>query len=550
MAPMWRTTGAVLTISLIIAAWFTLALAWLSPAGHGTRMAADSFEPAPEDRALVERLRQSVNQGGGAGVAQALAAMLPAPGEEEAWNKALVELSNPDFAVRHAAEAALRAAGTRARGIIQRHARFAADPEARVAISGLTTNTAGLAAAAVALDTLVDSKPSGTDLEILARAAAYLPPMPARDRADLFLGNHPLAGPASGAEREARIRALAAAGKPWADLAPGLDDTDPGVRLAAALAGFGMEEDSGARALFAMAPSLAMGEARRVEKIILSRAGPSRVAPPLVAQADAAAVARGWAEWWPGRAAKATHPGESGCVVAQVNLFEPMAVLTRFDLAGKELETVARPGEALACGYCAAGTPFLARLPEGSVGSRVESMRNASEPLASAQGRLVAVFTEGDQWILVARERVELAGPRGRSVIHVAPGRVLAGAARAADGWLALWHDDGTLAWLDSTGKEMGRFRLPIPQGTALGLQARPGRRLLVPLMAENRVAEFTDQGVEVDSVPVETPLAVRLLSTGNWLVATPKGLIMLDAEGRFAKRILLNGLPSGLEAR
>lgn len=550
MVPLWRKAAAFFIMSLIVAAWFTLALTWLAPPVLTAKPPAEPIEPAPEDRALVERLRLSVNQGGSAELAKALAEMLPAPGEEETWAKALAELSNPSFSKRDAAEALLRAAGTRARGIIHRHARFENDPESRDAITRLTANTAGLRAAGLAIDALVDAKPSGADAEVLARAAAYLPPMVARDRADAFLGSGTWSKDAPPAVREARVRAMAVAGKPWAELSVGLDDPDAGVRLATALAGFARDEESAARSLFSLFPRLAPGEARLVERILLVRGGPARVAPPLVMPADAAKVATGWAEWWPRRAAKVAPIKEAGFIVAQMNFLENLGVLTRFDLSGRELDSIARPGEALACGYGADGEPFLARSPEGATGSRIESIREAGGHAVSVPGRLVAAFSEGEQWVLVARERVERVGPEGRFVIHKAPGRVLSAAARAADGWFALWHDDGTLLWIDQAGKEKHRVQLPIPQGTALGLQALPGRRLLVPLMADNRVAEFTDDGVEVDSVPVETPLAVRRLSSGRWLVATPKGLISLEADGRFSKRIGLSGLPSGLEVR
>lgn len=548
--PLWRKLAAFLTMALIVAAWVMLALTWLAPPVPTAKAPAELIEPAPEDRALVERLRQSVNQGGCAELARALAEMLPAPAEEESWTRALAELSSPSFGTRDAAEALLRAAGTRSRGIIHRHARFDNDPESRDAIARLTANTAGLRAAGLAIDALVDAKPSGADAEVLARAAAYLPPMAERDRADRFLGSAAWLKDATPAMREARVRAMTAAGRPWAELSRGLDDPDAGVRLATALAGFELDEESAAMSLFSMFPSLSPGEARRIERILLVRGGPARVAPPRVSPADGSDVAKGWAEWWPRRAAKVAPVKEAGFIVAQVNFLDSLGVLTRFDLSGKELDTIARPGEALACGFGADGEPFLARIPEAATGSRVESIREAGGLAVSVPGRLVAAFSEGEQWVLVARERVERVGPEGRFVIHKAPGRVLAAAARAADGWFALWQDDGALLWIDQEGKERHRFQLPIPQGTALGPQAVAGRRLLVPLMAENRVAEFTDNGVEVDSVPVETPLAVRRLSSGRWLVATPKGLISLDSEGRFTKRIGLSGLPTGLEVR
>ena len=98
MVPLWRKLAACLTMSLIVAAWFTLALTWLSPPVLTAKPPAEAPEPAPEDRGLVERLRQSVNQGGSASLAKALAEMLPAPGEEEAWAKALAELSSVSFA--------------------------------------------------------------------------------------------------------------------------------------------------------------------------------------------------------------------------------------------------------------------------------------------------------------------------------------------------------------------------------------------------------------------------------------------------------------------
>ena len=63
MVPLWRKLAACLTMSLIVAAWFTLALTWLSPPVLTAKPPAEAPEPAPEYRGLVERLRQSVNQG-------------------------------------------------------------------------------------------------------------------------------------------------------------------------------------------------------------------------------------------------------------------------------------------------------------------------------------------------------------------------------------------------------------------------------------------------------------------------------------------------------
>lgn len=549
MVPLWRKLAAGLTMSLIVAAWFSLSLTWLASPAQSPRPAVEG-DPAPEDRALVERLRQSVNQGGAAELSKALAEMLPAPGEEEAWQKALAELSSADFRVRESAEAVLRGAGTRARGVIHRHGRFESDAESAAAISRLTPNLAGLDAASAALDALAKAVPAGVDSEVMARAVAYLPPMPARDRADRLLGARPAAKDAPPAVREARVRCMAAADKPWSDLAGGLADSDPGVRLAAALAGFERDEEEAVKALFALFPSLATGEARRVERLMLHRGGPGKVAAAVIHSGDLASVAKSWAEWWPKREARVAVPRESGWIVAQANLVDRLAILTRFDLAGKELDGIARPGEALACGFGADGEPYLARIPEDSAASRIESMREVGGPLVSVPGRLVAVFASGETWTLVARDRVEKVGPEGRQVLHKAPGRVISAAARAEDGWLALWHDDGTLLWIDSTGREKHRFKLPVPQGTSLGPQALPGRRVLVPLLASNRVAEFTDDGTEVDSVAVESPMAVRRLANGHWIVATPRGIIFLDAEGRYMRRVPLNGLPSGIDAR
>ena len=67
------------------------------------------------------------------------------------------------------------------------------DAESAAAIIRLTANLAGLDAASAALDALAKAVPAGVDSEVMARAVAYLPPMPARDRADRLLGARPAA---------------------------------------------------------------------------------------------------------------------------------------------------------------------------------------------------------------------------------------------------------------------------------------------------------------------------------------------------------------------
>jgi hypothetical protein len=193
----------------------------------------------------------------------------------------------------------------------------------------------------------------------------------------------------------------------------------------------------------------------------------------------------------------------------------------------------------------------MARVPDPGAPPRIESPPgDDKEPLATSPGRLVAAFAEGDKWLLVARDRVERVDLAARVVVYRAPGRVLSAAARAADGWLALWHDDGTLMWIDGAGAIKHRFTLPLPQATAQGMQALPGRRLLVPLLAEHRLIEVSDTGLILNELAVETPLAARRLLSGSHLVATPKGLIRFTADGQFERRIDLDALTAGMEVR
>ena len=552
MVPLWRKMAAGLTMTFIVVCWFGLALSWLAPLSATSRMLMEDVEPLPEDRALVERLRKSVAPGHGGEVAAALAAMLPAAEEEQSWLAALAALSNEDFTTREKAEGVLRAAGGRARGVIVRHARFELDPSALDAISRLTANSAAATASARALDVLLDAPPAEKDLTVIAEAAAYLPPSAARDRADVRVAGKAIGANAPAALREVHLRGLVATGKPWAVLAPGLSDPDPGARLVVALAGLALDENAAAAAVFEIWPKTSPAEARRIERLLLARGGAPRVAPAISVSTSAADVARAWSAWWPGRPARvAGPPAETGFIVAQASLINGEAYLSRFNLAGEVISRNALRGEPLACGYTAAGEPFMARVPDPGAPTRIESPPgDDKEPLATSPGRLVAAFAEGDKWLLVARDRVERVDLAARVVVYRAPGRVLSAAARAADGWLALWHDDGTLLWIDGAGAIKHRFTLPLPQATAQGMQALPGRRLLVPLLAEHRLIEVSDTGLILNELAVETPLAARRLLSGAHLVATPKGLIRFTADGQFERRIDLDALTAGMEVR
>lgn len=552
MVPLWRKLAAGLTMTFIVVSWFGLALTWLAPISATVQIALDDIEPPPEDRALVERLRKSVAPGHGAEIVAALAAMVPTAEEEQAWSAALVDLSHAEFATREKAESVLRAAGSRARALIVRHSRFETDLAALDAISHLTANSAAATAAARALDVLLDSAVAAKDLPVIAEVAACLPPSPARDRADVRVAGKAVRAHATAALREVHLRGLVATGKPWSELAPFLSDTDSGVRLTAALAGLALDENAAAQAVFEIWPKTSPAEARRIERVLLARGGAARVAPPIDPSISMAEVVRAWSVWWPGRPARAAAPpAETGFIVAQASLNNGEGILARFNLLGEVLGRNALRGEPLACGYTAAGDPFMARMPDSGAPTRIESPPgDDQEPKATFSGRLIAAFAEADRWLLVGRDRVERVDAAGRAVIFQAPGRVLSAAARAADGWLALWHDDGTLLWIDGAGTIKHRFVLPVPQATAQGMQALPGRRLLVPLLAEHRLLEVSDSGVVLNELAVESPLAARRLMSGVYLVATPRGMMRFGPDGHFERRIDLDALPAGMEIR
>ena len=96
----------------------------------------------------------------------------------------------------------------------------------------------------------------------------------------------------------------------------------------------------------------------------------------------------------------------------------------------------------------------------------------------------------------------------------------------------------------------VNQFRLPPPQVVGAGIQVLPGRRLLVPLVGENRVAELDRDGQEIRSISVESPLAAIRLRDGGTLVTSPEGLTRLDPADRLLSRQRVDWLPVALSIR
>jgi hypothetical protein len=146
---------------------------------------------------------------------------------------------------------------------------------------------------------------------------------------------------------------------------------------------------------------------------------------------------------------------------------------------------------------------------------------------------------------LVTRSLVMEVDRDGKEVWRVWPKNTIAAACLLPRGEIAICTLNGQLVRLDRTGRVLAEKDIATrfhPYGTHI--QALPNSHVLVPLLYENKVAEFDQNGREVWSVRYAQPASAQRLPNGRTLVAgyASNTIVELDKSGNEKKSTLCNG--------
>lgn len=524
--------------------------------------------------AKLAGLREAIRLGDNRAMVRELDRFLPGAEEEKKWPKLIRQLADEDASRRDAAMAGLVEAGPVVLGHARRARSMETDLTARALLAALAGELPVKTTASALIQTIRQAdigKDAAAVRAVYWRLVPHTPDQVVEQalfrELELDLATpggveaaraH-LADP-DPARRECAVRLLAgrsSQGDNRTALAKLVNDPDPAVSLRVRLTMLDAGEPTRPVALAERLVDAPAALCRMAESRLLALASDTDLLPAW--QEDAAtrsACADAWKKWLaePGRGMLALQPVRrlERLLIGQINSGQNESVLLELDPAGKTLERLVTNDQIVACGYEAGGRAFVARSDQAAAELawpfRKEDDRRKAVDL---DGRVVAVMPMEEGGYLVARRdrviRLDAAGKETGAPVLSLGKRVISGAARARDGWFALWRDDGTLSWHNAAGESAGQFRLPPPQVVGIGMQALPGRRLLVPLVGENRLAELDREGNELHSVAVESPLAALRLPDGGTLVGSPEGLLRFDPADQQISRQRVDWLPVAL---
>ena len=537
--------------------------------------------PQPDDEetdkarlAKLAGLRDAVRSGDNRAMVRELDRFLPKADEEKIWPKLIRQLADEDASRRDTAMAALIEAGPVVLGHARRARSMETDLTARALLAALAEELPVKTTASALIQTIRQADIGKDPASVRAVYWRLVPHTPdlAVEHALFRELELDLATPGGveaarahvadpdPARRECAVRLLAgqsSQGDGLTALAKLVNDPDPAVSLRARLALLDAGQPTRPVALAERLADAPAPLCRVAESRLLALAQDADPLPPW--QEDAAsrsACADAWKRWLaePGRDTLELKPTRrlERLLIGQINSAQNESVLLELDPAGKTLERLLTNDQIVACGYDAAGRAFVAKADQASAELAWPFRKGDDRRKAvDLDGRVVAVMPlEGGGYLVARRDRVNRLDADGKEsgppLVSLGK-RIISGAARARDGWFALWRDDGIVSWHNATGESVGQFRLPPPQVVGIGLQALPGRRLLVPLVGENRLAELDRDGRELHSVAVESPLAALRLPEGGTVVGSPEGLLRFDPADHQVARQRVDWLPVAL---
>jgi hypothetical protein len=174
------------------------------------------------------------------------------------------------------------------------------------------------------------------------------------------------------------------------------------------------------------------------------------------------------------------------------------------------------------------------RVTERDLQGELHWEKQMSQPVLAAQR-----LPDGHTFIACRNQLVEL-DREGKEVFrHQRRVRDVIAARKLPSGPAVLVTDSGVCIWVDATGKEMKSFPVPKLGVMAAGIDASPGRRVLVPDPDGNRVVEYDCEGNVIWQAQVKAPTSARRLPDGHTVVGSckPGVVVELDRGGNVVWR-------------
>jgi hypothetical protein len=349
------------------------------------------------------------------------------------------------------------------------------------------------------------------------------------------------------AAAEALLRAGGAGQR--AAVGPLLKDADPVVRFRVARALLALQDKDAVPVLIPLLEELPQEQAWQVEDVLTRVAGDG--APDAHLGRDAAArkaCRQAWDRWWRANGAKVD--------LTKVDKPEPLLGQTlvvqmddgrvkEVDSTGKTLWQIQNLQFPSAAEVLPNDRVLIAeyrgeRVTERDRQGKVVWKKRVVWPLAARR-------LPNGQTFIATRNQLLVVDRDGKEVFsHTLPSETLVAAQRLRNGQYAFITSTGMFVRLDSSGKEVKRFRLALGINFGLGFDVLANGRVLVPHFRNNKVVEYDADGKPVRELPVELPDSAVRLPNGNTLVASQntQRVAEVDPQGKVVWEHRSDGRP------
>ncbi len=135
---------------------------------------------------------------------------------------------------------------------------------------------------------------------------------------------------------------------------------------------------------------------------------------------------------------------------------------------------------------------------------------------------------------------------------RLGPGLAIYGAQRLPNGHIVCIANSGVLQELDASGRQVKNLQIAQNRGGWCGVEALPGGRYLVALMAPGKVIEVDSNGKTIWEYNLVGACHATRLPNGNTLVAsmTTQRLVEVNREGKTIKETATSGRPWRVHSR
>src|SRR5262245_13400951 len=385
--------------------------------------------------------------------------------------------------------------------------------------------------------------PYAPDHTVAAAVRRTLPAIALRDGKPEPAMLKALADPAP-LQREIAGEALANAGVIVPEVRRLLDDADPRVRLALALALVRHKEKQAVPVLIDLLGDVPATDAGRIEEVLLRLARSNAPSAALGTTAPADSVREQWKKWW--------QANQDSVYLSRLTTIEKVLgyTLLVFADSGRVME-VAADGtkrwqiDGLAhpmSAHVVDGDRVLIaeyrgqRVTERDVGGKVIWEKKIAWPIAAQR------LPNGNTFIATRNQLVEI-DTRGNETVHSLKGETLMGAQRLPGGNIACLTSAGVFLLLDPAGNTLRRLAGGFATDFGCGFDVLPNGNLLIPETRAGRLAEYDVNGKLVWKCAIAAPRSASRLSNGNTLTAGDNRAVEVGADGRLVWEIRAVGV-------